>query len=127
MNYACLLFPFPPTTNNLFAGRARRFASKGYRAWQAEADHALSLQAPLPRFDGPVSVVLTLGRPDKRRRDLANYEKAVIDRIVHHGILSDDSLIHELTMLWGDVTGCRVEIEPLTELQARTQAARSIA
>jgi crossover junction endodeoxyribonuclease RusA len=109
--YACLMLPFPPSTNNLFAGKARRFTSKAYKAWQTEADRALVLQMPLPRFDGPVCLTLTLGRPDGRRRDLGNLEKAASDQLVKHGVLADDSLIHELRMAWGDVVGCRVEIE----------------
>lgn len=122
--YSCLMLPFPPSTNNLFAGKARRFTSKAYKAWQAEADHALLQQTPLPRFADRVVMTLTFGRPDKRRRDLGNLEKAISDQLVKHGILADDSLIEVLMLAWGDVTGCMVEIEPFTELHARQQAAR---
>jgi len=30
--YACLMLPYPPSTNGLFAGKARRFVSKPYKA-----------------------------------------------------------------------------------------------
>jgi len=122
--YACLMLPYPPSTNGLFAGKARRFTSKAYKSWQFDADAALLQQTPLPRFTDRVVLTLTFGRPDKRRRDLGNLEKAVSDQLVKHNILADDSLIEILMLAWGDVTGCRVEIEPFTELHARQQAAR---
>jgi len=124
--YACLMLPYPPSINGLFAGKARRFTSRAYKSWQADADYALMQQTPLPRFTDRVAMTLTFGRPDKRRRDLGNLEKAVSDQLVKSGILADDSLIEILMLAWGDVTGCRVEIEPYTDLHARTQAARVI-
>lgn len=116
MSSLCILLPFPPTSNNLFVNNRRtggRFPSKRYEEWRQEAARAIVKQYPLPRFDEPVEVVISLGRPDKRRRDLANYEKGPIDRLVSMGILADDSLIHRLTIQWAtDVRGCRIEIEP---------------
>lgn len=110
--YACLVLPFPPTANNLFAGKARRFPSKAYKDWQDEAARILTMQAPLPRFDGPVSVTMSFGRPDKRKRDLANLEKATTDQLVKAGVLADDSLIERLTMQWSvDVAGALIQIE----------------
>lgn len=116
MTYACLMLPRPPSLNNLFVNNRRtggRFTSKTYAAWQAEAGHALVQQRPLPRFDGPVSVTVGIGRPDRRKRDLDNVgAKAVLDLLVKHGVLADDSLIQRITMEWvEDVTGARVELE----------------
>lgn len=47
-------------------------------------------------------VTYTLKRPDKRIRDLGNYEKALSDWLVDNGIIKDDSHIHRLTIQWGD-------------------------
>lgn len=113
-----IVLPFPPTTNHLFAnftrkGKQLRVQTNAYKAWQLEAGMELMRQRPVPSFDAPVELTLKLGRPDRRRRDLANYEKAVSDLLVEHKILTDDSLIHKLTMLWAnDVHGVQVEIEP---------------
>lgn len=55
-----------------------------------------------------------MGRPDKRRRDLGNCEKAPVDMLVTYGVLKDDSLIERLTLQWdSEVTGCVVEIEAI--------------
>ncbi len=112
MSYCCLLLPFPVSTNNLFTGRARRFPSRRYRTWREEAGWALAAQRPLPSFSEPVEVTLSIGRPDKRKRDLDNLLKGPIDLLVEFGVLADDQLIHRLSASWdSSVVGCRVEIE----------------
>ncbi len=114
MSYCCLLLPFPVSTNNLFTGRARRFPSRRYRTWREEAGWALAAQRPLPSFSDPVEVTLSIGKPDRRKRDLDNLFKAPLDLLVEFGVLGDDQLIHRLSASWdSDVEGCRVEIESL--------------
>ncbi len=112
MTHACVLLPFPPSTNHLFAGKARRHLSKSYKAWRTEAGWTLNEQEPIARFTGPVSLTMALGRPDKRRRDISNFVKAVEDLLVTHNIIRDDSDVHRLLVYWtGGVVGVRVEIE----------------
>lgn len=109
--FACIILPFPPTTNHLFAGKAKRFQSRQYKAWRDEAGKALMSQRPAMIFKAPVEMTLKLGRPDNRRRDLANYEKAVSDLLVDAGVLADDSLIERLVMEWSQgVRGVQIEI-----------------
>ncbi len=124
-DYACIFLPFPVSVNDMFAGKARRYASPRYKDWQAEAGRALVKQGCLserPMFVDPVTVILAFGRPDKRRRDLDNYAKGVLDILCRPkgcGVLEDDSLIHKLTLEWNpEVTGVRVEIEPYSRRAA---------
>ncbi len=57
-------------------------------------------------------LTLSIGRPDRRKRDLDNLLKGPIDLLVSFGVLADDQLIDRLTARWdADVVGCRVEIE----------------
>lgn len=119
--------PYPPSVNHLFAGKTRRFASVAYKRWQAKADAALLEQRPLPRFTDRVVLTMTFGRPDRRTRDIGNLEKAVSDRLVHNGVLADDSLIERLTLAWGVEPGCKVEIELFDGLPARVAAAGEVA
>lgn len=110
--YACLILPFPPSVNNLFEGKARRYPSKTYRRWRDEALAALGRQLPWPLYTKPVRLTLAIGRPDKRRRDVSNLIKAPEDILVAAGILKDDELVHDVRAYWcPDVVGCRVEIE----------------
>ena len=47
-------------------------------------------------------VVYSLKRPDKRKRDLGNLEKALSDILVSTGIIEDDSNIEDLRLHWAD-------------------------
>lgn len=88
--------PLPPSSNNLFPGKARRFPSARYKAWKAEA---LPL-VPAGRIDGPYVMRVGLDRPDRRGRDLANLEKAIGDLIVEAQVVLDDRFLDRLEMWW---------------------------
>jgi crossover junction endodeoxyribonuclease RusA len=101
--------------NNLFFNvKHGRVTSAKYADWQKRAWEAF-IQQPdrLHRHTEQVAVIYTFGRPDNRRRDLFNLEKALSDFLVKQDVLADDSLIHRGTVQWGDVTGVMVEINPL--------------
>lgn len=79
--------PTPPSANNLYPGRARRFKSPAYKAWLVDAGLALNLQRP-DRVAGPYALVLRL--PAAMRGDVSNRIKAVEDLLVKHGVTPDD-------------------------------------
>lgn len=112
-NTAIIVLPFPPSVNGLYAGKARRYKSPRYKAWLSEAEFAF-FQQNTPSFAEPVSVHMKFGRPDKRVRDVANYEKATSDFLVNSGVLSDDSLIEDNRQSWCEgINGVQIEITPL--------------
>jgi crossover junction endodeoxyribonuclease RusA len=114
-----LILPFPPSVNSYW-----RAPNKGTLAGQhlisangrkyRNAVLASILEAhrryPVPLVD-EVSVSLVLSPPDKRRRDLDNYFKALFDALTHARIWSDDVQIKQLNAICGPiVTGGKVEI-----------------
>tara|TARA_R100000306_G_C4296684_1_gene102949 strand:+ start:39 stop:416 length:378 start_codon:yes stop_codon:yes gene_type:complete len=112
-----LSLPYPPTLNTLYPtgkNNNRRFKSKKYREWIKAAEAMFYEANPHflvnpPTIAGKVEVQMFFGRPDKRRRDLANLEKAVSDFLVNVGAIQDDCLIEELLMSWhNDTDGCLV-------------------
>ena len=119
-----LSLPYPPTLNTLYPtgkNNNRRFKSGKYKAWIKAAEamfyeqHPHFLVASAPTTKGKVDVQMRFGRPDKRRRDLANLEKAVSDFLVHVGVIEDDCLIESLFMEWAPLTGCQVTVEEVSE------------
>ena len=107
-----LQLPFPPTTNNLYANAARgrgRFPTKSYKVWRERAGVAIRRQAPVP-IKGAVMLNIELGRPDRRRRDLSNYIKALEDALVQHGLIEDDSMVQCLSLAWGSTPGATVRV-----------------
>lgn len=108
-----LTLPVPPSTNNLFInlpGRGR-VISGGYQRWKDAAKDALWGQK-ITRFNVPVAVTITV--PDKGRRDADNFNKGIMDFLVCHEIIEDDSrrYVRRLTVQFGDVEDCIVEVLP---------------
>ena len=91
--------PFPPSVNNLyFNGKRGRYRTPSYKSWFALA--SLNVKDSHRQGIGPYSLAIALKRPDKRRRDLGNLEKAVSDLLVEHGVIKDDSLCERITLQW---------------------------
>jgi Holliday junction resolvase RusA-like endonuclease len=93
--------PFPPPLSACFdnAKGAGRVKSSRYKQWITAADKYAYL-TPRVSFTMPVKCEWVLSRPDKRQRDLSNTEKALGDTLKRWGIVTDDSLIHHLTLRW---------------------------
>ncbi len=111
MEMLTLSLPFPPSVNAYWrapsSGRlkGRHMVSAKGRAYQTEACAAVFKQLhqrPLTLM-GPVSVIVTLYPPDRRRRDLDNFNKALFDALTRAGIWQDDSQIKRLLLEWGPV------------------------
>ena len=49
-------------------------------------------------------------RPDRRRRDLDNLLKALLDSMTHAGVMQDDALIEDLRVYWADEVGGMVKV-----------------
>ena len=99
-----LTLPWPVSTNRLYrAVGGRSILSEAYRRWKLEAGWALAAQHP-KRVFGPVAVTVELCAPDKRRRDADNSGKAILDLLVAHQIIEDDSskFVREFTAKWVD-------------------------
>lgn len=70
-----------------------------------------------PTLDQPFSYDLILSRPDKRRRDHRNYEKAILDWVQQAGIIKDDALAVDSRIRWGTEEeapmGARLILKPI--------------
>lgn len=66
-----------------------RVTAKKRAAMRAAAALACTHLQPI---DGPVHLTITFGFPDRRRRDLDNYEvKSAIDGMVDAGVITEDN------------------------------------
>jgi len=96
-----LTLPYPPTVNHYWgtAGKRRYIKPEGIRFRLNVAKHCYGKK----RMDGELAVYATIYPPDKRRRDLDNVLKALLDALQHAGCYDDDTQIGELHILRGDV------------------------
>lgn len=112
-----LTLPYPPSVNKLWRSvRGRSIKSADYRSWEkaCEAHH----QPTGGSIQGEYRLLLEAQRPDKRRRDLGNLEKASSDMLVHLGVIRDDCDAEEITLRWvkEDMGGMiRLTVEAITE------------
>jgi crossover junction endodeoxyribonuclease RusA len=93
---------YPPTVNlywRVWNGRPV-LSAKG-RAYRSAAEE---FRPPTP-LDTRLAVRLRLTMPDRRKRDIDNVAKAVLDAIGHAGIWHDDSQVDRLLIE-------RIAIEP---------------
>ena len=93
-----LEFPFPPSVNHYLG----RFGNRTYKTAKAKAYNQavydiVKKHGANKAFNTPLEVLYFYWFPDKRKRDIANYEKVLTDSMVTAGVMVDDHLIHKIT------------------------------
>jgi crossover junction endodeoxyribonuclease RusA len=100
-----LTLPLPPSVNTMYATNfrtGRRFKGKKYAEWLLKVEaYLLENNIKLPEITGKIAVDYKLGKfPDKRRRDAANYEKALSDFLTANNVIEDDCFIQDNRQRW---------------------------
>lgn len=110
-----VVLPYPPSLNHLWrrVGNKTLLSAEG-RKYHATASLLVRIKSQgIPR--PPHRVTLLATPPDRRKRDLDNLIKAVLDP-VYRGLGMDDSVVEDLAIRWRrDGNGARIEVilEPL--------------
>jgi len=112
-----ITLPYPPSVNSIWrqiviGNRPRTILSRRGRDYYAS----------LPKFDdqavdGDVHVTVDVYPPDRRRRDLDNVLKVVLDSITKMGAIHDDSQIKRIQAAMHDplpTARIDISIEPMT-------------
>ncbi len=100
-----LTLPFPPSVNGYW--RATNTGMKISASGRSFRSHAIAaILTQLKRRPQPITVnvevTVLLYPPDKRNRDLDNYQKALFDSLTHAGVWVDDRQIKRFTVEWGE-------------------------
>ena len=94
-----LTMPWPPSTNTYWrVVHGRPIISRDGRLYRARVVMELKLLR-LTKYTGRLNVRLEFFPPDKRRRDLDNLNKALLDALQHGGLYDDDSQIDRLELV----------------------------
>lgn len=93
-----LKLPYPPSINSYYGSRGGRpFIKREGREYR---ERVMEILVPAfheyESYDGPLQVWIEVFVPDRRRRDLDNLAKALLDAVTHSGVWKDDSLIEDL-------------------------------
>ena len=103
MHYEFYL-PFPPTVNNYYVKTQRGvYISHKGRLFRDLVAAAIHEQLPNTYITDRVLVEAVLFMPDRRKRDLDNYTKALQDSLTKAHLWEDDELIDQLFLYRGQV------------------------
>jgi crossover junction endodeoxyribonuclease RusA len=91
-----LTLPWPPSTNHSHHyGGKRKFLSKPTQKFREEVQNIVC-DAKV-KIEGRLAMFVALYPPDKRRRDICNYEKQTTDALQAAGVFIDDE---QLDFVW---------------------------
>ena len=105
-----LTLPYPPSVNTYWRNLNGRTVTSA-KGRQYRADVYAVPDVHRVRFgDARLRVVVTLHRADRRRYDVDNFCKGLLDALTNAGVWDDDSQIDDLRVIRGDVRpgGCAV-------------------
>jgi crossover junction endodeoxyribonuclease RusA len=89
-----LELPYPPSVNHYWlaaGGGARRLSDAG-RTFRDMVAVQVML-AGRPKFEGDLKVSVRLYAADRRRRDIDNGIKSILDSLQHAGVYADDECV----------------------------------
>ena len=91
--------PYPPSVNSYWRAVPGKgvLISKEGRAYRAIVIKAIGSSGLL--LSGRLSVKIDAYMPDRRKRDIDNINKAVLDSLTHAGVWGDDEQIDDLQVI----------------------------
>lgn len=98
-----LYLPFPPTVNNYYVKTSRGIyiSQKGKKFRDQVNAETLAQLGDFDPLPDKLLVEIIFWPPDKRKRDLDNYLKALLDALTHASLWEDDSQIDQLFIYRG--------------------------
>lgn len=100
-----LILPWSPTVNSYYVKtKTHMYLSPKGKNFREDVVEALFQQAPDACLgEDKLFVEVVLFPPDRRRRDLDNHMKALLDALTHAGLWEDDSQIDQLHIYRGEI------------------------
>jgi len=91
-----ITLPYPPSVNHYYRRVGpRTLISRAGRRYRERVVAALAA-LKVPTMDGRLHLEIEFYPPDRRRRDIDNVQKALLDALQHGGLYEDDSQVVEL-------------------------------
>jgi len=95
--------PWPSSTNHSHHyGSGRKFLSKSTKIFREKVQEIV-IDAKCGKIEGRLAVFYAFYPPDKRKRDIGNYEKQATDALMEAGLFDDDEQIDFIWLVRRDV------------------------
>jgi crossover junction endodeoxyribonuclease RusA len=92
-----LTLPWPPSTNHYWKSfKGRVVISTEGRLYRKAIIDQVIIQSGVRRFEKDLRIEIEVFPPDKRRRDIDNLLKSLLDSLTHAQVWIDDSQISDL-------------------------------
>ena len=99
-----LALPFPPSVNGYWRNiNGRTLISAKGRAYKRAIARLVKWNHAAKKLQGRLAVLVILHPPDKRKRDIDNSMKALLDSMQAAGVYLDDSQIDRLVIERGEI------------------------
>jgi crossover junction endodeoxyribonuclease RusA len=114
-----LTLPFPPSVNGYWRNiNGRTLISVRGRAYKRVVARLVQWNEAAKRLQGRLTVQVVLHPPDRRKRDIDNSMKALLDAMQEAGVYLDDSQIDRLVIERGEVEKGGVAVITIKEIDA---------
>lgn len=91
--------PYPPSVNHIYSRTKRGGVMLNDKAKSYREDVLHTIGKASVAVTGDLRVRIDAYMPDKRKRDLDNPLKALLDAMTHAGVWTDDSQIKDLRII----------------------------
>jgi crossover junction endodeoxyribonuclease RusA len=92
-----LTLPWPSSTNHSHHyGSGRKFLSKKTKEFREKVQEIV-INSKCGKIEGRLAVFYAFYPPDRRRRDIGNYEKQATDALMEAGLFDDDE---QIDLIW---------------------------
>lgn len=100
-----LHLPWPPTINAYYRSTRSgiKYLDKSVRKFRVQVAESIHEQVPGLCLDYPLFMEVFLHPPDKRRRDIDNYMKGLLDALTEACFWDDDVLVDQLHIYRGEI------------------------
>ena len=117
-----LKLPFPPSVNHSHTfGGGRRFLDKRTKLFRERVQEVV-IEDKVKKLEGRLSMFIALFPPDKRKRDIGNYEKQTTDALMNAGVFDDDEQIDLITIVREEIVKggqCVVVLQEIEDGQTK--------
>ncbi len=114
-----LTLPFPPSVNGYWRNiNGRTLISAKGRAYKKAVARLAQWNYAAKQLESRLEVLVILHPPDRRKRDIDNSMKALLDSMQAAGVFVDDSQIDRLSIERGEIKKGGAAIVTIKEIDA---------